>query len=349
MGEKINIESFAAFQEKDTLKKFNYEAKPLKDEDVLVDISFCGICHSDIHCIDNDWKNTMYPLVAGHEIIGTISQKGKNVNHLQIGQRVGIGPQIRSCGKCEDCLNKKEQYCPRNINAYNSKDDEGNITYGGFSNKIVAHSHFVHPIPSSLSSEEAAPLLCAGATVFTPLRKWVKPEHTVGIVGIGGLGHLAIQFAKRGFHSKHVVAFSSSMSKQSLALQLGADDYVDMSQQDQMNKYKKGIDFILYCGAGGELPVPKIASLLKTDGVINVVGVPNAHLNFHAFLLFRQIVLTGSLIGSPSETQEMLEMAAKYKIVPKIETFPISSINEAIQKVRDNKVRFRAVLNLSKL
>jgi len=333
---------YAAFEENGILRPFEYPLKKLGPQDVEITITHCGICHSDLHAIQNDWKITKFPVVPGHEIIGTIKSVGSEVR-LKPGARVGVGPQVNCCGKCDDCKNGKKQLCQKLVAVYNGQDYDGNWTYGGFSDRLIVNHRFVHHIPESLPSEVAAPLLCAGITVFSPLKLWTKPKDRVGIIGIGGLGHLAIQFAKA--MGLETVAISSSPDKESFCKELGADHFVNSNDKNSMNKLRRSLDFILCCIAGSDLSQSNYLTLLKSDGKLCLVGVPEGTMQIMPFqLITRRVSICGSQLGSPEEVVEMLELAAKHKIVAKIEVFPMSEVNTALKKVEKNQVRFRCVL-----
>lgn len=331
----MNINCYAAFKAKEELKSFNYDPKELKPWEVEIEISHCGICHSDVHLIDNDWGTSSYPLVPGHEIVGIINNLGHEVNNFQKGQRVGIGWQRSSCMSCSCCGSGQENLC-----AQMEATCAGN--YGGFAEKIRLDSRFVFQIPSNLKSENAAPLLCGGITVYSPLREHVKPYMKIGIIGIGGLGHLALQFGKA--FGCEVTAFSSSQSKEAEAKKLGAHNFISSQNSEQMQKAINSLDFILST-VSASIDWDTYLSILKPNGKLCIVGVPDS-LKISPFpLLLGQKSLVGSVIGSPLIIQEMLEFAARHSIEAQTETMPMHEVNKALDKVRQNQARYRMVLS----
>ncbi len=331
----MKVLSYAALKEKSLLEKYEYEKPALKDNEIEVKITHCGICHSDIHLIDNDWGISKYPLIPGHEIIGTVEEIGKNVKHLKKGMRVGIGWQADSCGYCEYCLKGMEQLCSRNQPTCVGRP-------GGFAQSIIVNSKFAIPVPDDLDSVNAAPLLCAGITVYNPLRIYdVKPYMKVGVIGIGGLGHLAIQFA----HALgcEVTAFSSTKDKEEEAKKLGAHHFVSI-KDTSLNKYKNYFDFIIST-VFVDLDWKVFISLLKPNGQLNFVGA-GGNINIPIPMLLNNKIISGSAIGSPAMIYEMFQFAARHKILAKTEVFPLENVNEAIQKIKENKVRYRAVLRM---
>jgi len=331
----MKVLSYVALKEKSLLEKYEYEKPALKDNEVEVKITHCGICHSDIHLIDNDWGISKYPLIPGHEIIGTVEETGKNVKHLKKGMRVGIGWQADSCGYCEYCLKGMEQLCSRNQPTCVGRP-------GGFAHSIIVNSKFAIPVPDNLDSVNAAPLLCAGITVYNPLRIYnVKPSMKVGIIGIGGLGHLAIQFAHA--FGCEVTAFSSTKDKEEEAKRLGAHNFVSI-KDTSLNKYKSYFDFIIST-VFVDLDWKVFISLLKPNGQLNFVGAARS-INIPIPMLLNNKIISGSAIGSPAMIYEMFQFAARHNIQAKTEVFPLENVNEAIQKVKENRVRYRAVLKI---
>lgn len=330
----MKIKAFAAYQPKEELKHYEFEQIPLRDEDVEVQITHCGICHSDIHLIDNDWGNSTYPLVPGHEIVGTVIRMGAKVQHLKPGMRVGIGWQADSCGHCEYCTRGEEHLCPNNQATCVGRP-------GGFAESIVVNSRFAIPVPEQLESENAAPLLCGGVTVYSPLREYnVKPYHKVGVIGIGGLGHLALQFASA--FGCEVTAFSTSPDKEQEAKKLGATHFVNSRDPEQLKQFKGYFDFIIST-VFVDLDWKTYVDLLKPKGRLNFVGVAGT-LEIPIGMLLPYKNVSGSVIGSPSIIQEMFEFAARHHIQAKTETLAMEEVNTAIKKVRENKARYRMVL-----
>jgi uncharacterized zinc-type alcohol dehydrogenase-like protein len=315
---------------------FKYDPGDLGPNEVEIAITHCGICHSDLHLIANDWGISQYPFIPGHEIIGTIKATGTEVLSLEVGQRVGLGWQSNSCGICEWCTRGMENLCPAS---------EGTCVHrnGGYADLVRANSRFVIPIPEALESEHAAPLLCGGITVYNPLRiHGVNPSSRVGIVGIGGLGHLAIQFA-RAFGAE-VTAFSTSVTKEEEARALGAHNFVNSRESKAMKEVVGTMDLILNTANADQDWGVYVASLRPT-GTLAFVGVPPSPVSIHAFpLISGQRAISGSPIGSPYMLKEMLDVAARHGVKATTELFPMAQVNEAIEKVKKGKVRYRAVL-----
>lgn len=330
------IRAYAAYGPGKALEPFEYEAGPLGPEEIEVLISHCGICHTDLHLIDNDWGISQYPLVPGHEIVGTVTARGSDVPHLRDGERVGVGYQCGSCGTCEYC-----QFCVENLCA----KLEGTCVngYGGYAEAIRVHSRFAMPVPEGLTSEIAAPMLCGGITVYHPFHAFdVRPGMRVGVVGIGGLGHFALQFGRAlGYE---VTAFSTSPEKEEEARELGAHDFVHSRDEARIKQLANRFDFILST-VSADLPWGQYLNLLRPKGKLCVVGVPASDMQIPAFpLIVGQRSICGSPIGSPSEIRKMLDKAVESGVTAKVEVFPMADVNEALNKVRGNEVRYRAVL-----
>jgi uncharacterized zinc-type alcohol dehydrogenase-like protein len=334
----MKVLSYAALKEKLPLEKYEYELQELKDNEVEVKITHCGICHSDIHLIDNDWGISKYPLIPGHEIIGIVENTGKSVKHLKKGMRVGIGWQADSCGTCEYCLSGQEQLCSKNQPTCVGRP-------GGFAHSIIINSKFAIPIPEELDSDNAAPLLCAGITVYNPLRTYnVRPPMKVGVVGIGGLGHLALQFSHA--FGCEVTAFSSTKEKEEEARSFGAHNFIAIKDTSpgELRKYYNYFDFILST-VFVDLDWKLFVSLLKPNGRLNFVGAGGS-LNIPIPMLLNNKAISGSAIGSSGMIYEMLQFAARHKIKAKTELFPLEKVNDAIKKIKDNQIRYRAVLKM---
>ena len=332
----MTIHAQAAMASKQSLKPFQYEPAALGPNDIEIAITHCGICHSDIHLIDNDWGVSSYPLVPGHEIIGTIVDAGSNVKHLKQGQRVGVGWQRSSCLVCEQCVKGDENLCPEN-----RATCVGN--HGGFAERIRTDSRFAFAIPETLDSENAAPLLCGGATVYSPLKHYgVVPSMRVGVIGIGGLGHLALQFANA--FGCEVTAFSSTSEKEKEARDFGAHRFIASTSAADLKKATGSLDFILST-AFANLDWGAYLQLLRPNGKLCFVGVPSAPIQIHiGVLLGGQKSVCASVIGSRNTIHEMLEFAARHDIEAKTEVMPLADVNKAIEKVRANKARYRMVL-----
>jgi uncharacterized zinc-type alcohol dehydrogenase-like protein len=330
------IQGLAAHAAGAELLPFRYDPGELGPQEVEIGITHCGICHSDLHLISNDWGMSQYPFIPGHEVVGTVSALGARVRGLEVGQRVGLGWQSNSCGICEWCIRGMENLCP---------ESEGTCVHrhGGYADRVRANARFVIPIPEALESENAAPLLCGGITVYNPLRTHgVNPSSRVGIVGIGGLGHLAIQFAR--VFGAEVTAFSTSATKEEEARALGAHNFVNTRESKAMKEVAGTMDFVLNT-ANADQDWGVFVSALRPTGTLCFVGVPPSPVSVAAFPLIAGLrTITGSPIGSPHQLREMLDVAARHGVKAQIESFPMAKANAAIEKVKKNKVRYRAVL-----
>lgn len=331
----MKILAHAASAAKKPLKPFSYEPGQLKPDEVEIQITHCGICHSDVHMIDNDWGMSQYPLVPGHEIVGTVRAVGFGVKHLRVGQRVGGGWQASSCGNCERCNSSDETLCAQN---------QGVIVrrHGGFADRVQVSARFAIPIPDGLKSDVAAPLLCGGITVYTPLRNEKLQGKRVGILGIGGLGHMAVQFAAA--FGCEVTAFSASPDKEREALKFGAHQFACTKEKDFFTKYAGSQD-ILLSTITVDQDWDKWMSVLMPYGTLIVVGASPGALNINPFSLITGYKsVKGSMIGSPKLIREMLEFAAFHKIGAQIEKLPMTQAEEGIRRVRAGKARYRVVL-----
>jgi uncharacterized zinc-type alcohol dehydrogenase-like protein len=318
------------------LLPFRYDPGELGPQEVEIGISHCGICHSDLHLIANDWGISQYPFIPGHEVIGAITAVGAEVRSLTVGQRVGLGWQSNSCGQCEWCMKGMENLCATSEATCVHRN-------GGYAQRVRANARFVVPIPSALPSEQAAPLLCGGITVYNPMRTHcINPSSRVGVVGIGGLGHMAIQFAR--VFGAEVTAFSSSMAKEEEARELGATHFVNSRETKAMREVTGSLDLILSTVNANEEWNTYIQALRPT-GTLCMVGIPPSPMAVQALPLIAGIrSITGNPTGSPSRLREMLDVAARHGVQAKTERFAMAAANEAIEKVKKNKVRYRAVL-----
>jgi uncharacterized zinc-type alcohol dehydrogenase-like protein len=329
------IVGYAAKAIGETLKPFTYDPPQLGEHDVRVAVTHCGVCHTDIHAIDDYYGITRFPFVPGHEIAGFISEVGRDVSGLKEGDRVGIGWQARSCGGCEWCLEGETQLCMK------IEDTTVMVPYGGFSSSIVADHRFVHPLPSTMPAEIAAVLMCAGLTVYSALQTYaISPDLKVAIVGVGGLGHLAIQFAHA--FGCEVTAMSSSPDKEEQALGFGADHFINSTDRDSMLQASYGYD-LLICTANHGIDWSLLLMSLKKRGRLVLLGFPDIECN-STDLVAHELSLTGSLIGNPSRMRAMLSFAQEHDIKPVVELMPMSQVNTALQKVKENKARYRIVL-----
>jgi uncharacterized zinc-type alcohol dehydrogenase-like protein len=318
------------------LLPFKYDPGKLGAQDVEIAISHCGVCHSDLHLSSNDWGISQYPFIPGHEVIGKVSAIGADVKLIAVGQRVGLGWQSNSCGVCEWCSRGMENLCPA---------AEGTCVHrhGGYADRVRANSRFVIPIPDALESQHTAPLLCGGITVYNPLRTHgINPSSRVGIVGIGGLGHLAIQFAR--VFGAEITAFSTSAAKEEEARALGAHHFVNSRESKALREVAGTFDFILST-VNADQDWGVYVAALRPTGTLCFVGVPPSPVTVHAFPLISGLrSISGSPTGSPYQLKEMLDVAARHGIKAITESFPMSQANAAIEKVKKNKVRYRAVL-----
>lgn len=336
------------------LDKFNFERREPRPHDVQIEILYCGVCHSDLHQVKNEWKNTTYPIVPGHEIVGKVTKVGTEVNAFKEGDLVAVGCLVDSCRKCPNCKQGLEQYCENEfVGTYNSKDKvDGQVTYGGYSTDIVVDENFVLHIPKKFKESDLpgiAPLLCAGITTYSPLRHWnVKKGQKVGVVGLGGLGHMGVKIAHA--MGAHVVMFTTSQSKIADAKRLGADEVVISKNQDEMKKHLNSFDFILNTVAAPH-NLDDYVKLLKTNGVMCLVGLPSEpHPSpYVGNLIFGRRAIAGSLIGGIKETQEMLDFCADHQITSDIEMIPIQKINEAYERLLKSDVKYRFVIDMNSL
>jgi uncharacterized zinc-type alcohol dehydrogenase-like protein len=330
------IQGLAAHAAGAELLPFRYEPKELGQQDVEIAISHCGICHSDLHLISNDWGISQYPFIPGHEIIGTVSAVGVGVHSLKVGERVGLGWQSNSCGECEWCTRGMENLCL-------TAEATCVHRHGGYASRVQANARFVIPIPEALASENTAPLLCAGITVYNPLRSHnINPSSRVGVVGIGGLGHIAIQFAR--VFGAEVTAFSTSAAKEQEARALGAHHFVNTRETRAIKEVAGSMDFILST-INADQDWAVYIQALRPTGTLCLVGIPPSPIAIQAFPLISGVrSITGNPTGSPHRIREMLDVAARHGVKAQVESFPMAKANEAIEKVKKNKVRFRAVL-----
>jgi uncharacterized zinc-type alcohol dehydrogenase-like protein len=330
------IQGLAAHAAGAELLPFRYEPGDLGTRDVEIGVSHCGICHSDLHLISNDWGISQYPFIPGHEIIGTVTAVGSKVHALSVGQRVGLGWQSNSCGECEWCTRGMENLC---------LSSEGTCVrrHGGYADRVRANSRFVFPIPDGLSSESAAPLLCGGITVYNPMRRHdINPSSRVGVVGIGGLGHMAIQFAR--VFGAEVTAFSTSAEKEKEARALGAHRFVNTRESRALKEVAGSLDFVLST-VNADQDWGVYIQALRPTGTLCFVGVPPSPVSLHAFPLIAGMrAVTGSPIGSPHRIREMLDVAARHQVGAITQVFPMAKVNDALARVKKNKVRYRAVL-----
>jgi alcohol dehydrogenase (NADP+) len=331
------------------LAPFAFERRAPGPMDIEIEIAFCGVCHSDLHQVRNEWGGSLFPMVPGHEIVGRVTAVGSAVTKFAVGDRAGVGCMVESCRTCDNCVDGEEQYCTTGATfTYNSRDTDGSPTFGGYSNSVVVDEAFVLSIPSSLDLAAAAPLLCAGITTYSPLRHWnVQAGQKVGVVGLGGLGHMALKFAKA--FGAHVVQFTTSESKVADARRLGADDVVISSDAKAMKAQAGSLDFILDTVSAPH-DIVQFLGLLKRDGTMTLVGVPDTAPTVHPFpLIAQRRTLAGSLIGGIAETQEMLDFCGEHGITSDIELIAMRDINGAFERMLKGDVKYRFVIDLATL
>jgi uncharacterized zinc-type alcohol dehydrogenase-like protein len=345
----IKTVGYAAHNATNNLEPFTFERRELSAEDVLIEILYCGICHSDIHQVRNEWKNSTYPMVPGHEIVGKVTKVGSNVTKFTEGDIAGVGCMVDSCRKCANCKEGVEQFCQKHVAyTYNSTEmDEKTPTYGGYSSHIVVDQAFALKVSSTQPLSGVAPLLCAGITTYSPLKKYIKPGDKVGIVGLGGLGHMGVKLAVA--MGAEVTVFSTSLSKKDDAQKLGAHHFVSSKDSENFASLVNKFDFILdTVSANHDLNL--YLQLLKLNGVMVLVGAPEEAAKVEAFALLRNNrSLAGSSIGGIKETQEMLDFCAEKNIVSEVEVISINQLDEAYSRTIKSDVKYRFVIDLQTL
>ena len=350
---KLVSKGYAAENAKAKLAPYSFERRQPGEHDVLIDIRYCGICHSDIHQTRNEWSDYMeesiFPMVPGHEIAGVVSAVGRSVTRYKVGDHVGVGCFVDSCRTCPQCKRNLEQYCDvKTVWTYNGRDMAGEPTYGGYSDNIVVDENYVLRIPDNLPLDAAAPLLCAGITLYSPLRHWnAGPGKNVAIVGLGGLGHMGVKLAHA--MGAEVTVLSQSLKKQADGKRLGANHFYATSDPETFAKLKGTFDLIIQT-VSAEMDWNQLLDLLKVDGTMVVVGLPSNKIPIAGFsLAARRHSLAGSTIGGIRETQDMLNFCGKHKITSDIEVIPIQQVNEAYERVLKSDVRYRFVIDMASL
>lgn len=348
----IQSKGYAATSKDAPLAYYEFERRDVGANDVLIEILYSGICHSDIHQVLDEWGGSSYPIVPGHEIVGRIMEVGENVTKFQKGDLAGVGCMVASCGDCESCHKGVQQFCKnkKTVWTYNSKDvmHDGSVTMGGYSNNIVADAGFVLKVPETLDIQKAAPLLCAGITTYSPLKRWkVGPGHKLGVVGLGGLGHMAVKFGVA--MGAEVTMISHSPSKQHDAELLGAHNFLNTKEQADLDKYSGYFDFIIdSVSAPHDYDV--YLGLLNTNGVQICVGIPAAPIQLMGrSLMAGNKILTASSIGGIPETQEMLDFCAEKNILPETELINIDYVNQAYDRILKSDVKYRFVIDMASL
>ena len=346
----MKTNAYAAQNATTPLAPFSFERRDLGNDDVQIEILYCGVCHSDLHTVRGDWGSATYPCVPGHEIVGRVVKVGKDVNNFKEGDTVGVGCMVDSCRTCANCKDNLEQFCEKGATfTYNSPDKHtGGITYGGYSESIVVDKEFVLKIPKNLDLAATAPLLCAGITTYSPLRHHnVTKGQKVGVVGLGGLGHMGVKLAKA--IGAYVVVFTTSPSKVEDALRLGADEVVNSKNEDEMQKHLNSFHFILDT-VSAKHDINAYLLLLRRDGNLTQVGIPSEPLLLSvSSLIFGRRSMSGSLIGGIKETQEMLDFCGKHNVTADIELIPIQNINEAYDRLVKSDVKYRFVIDMASL
>lgn len=343
------VNAYAASSATEPLSTITIERREVGPKDVLIDIAYCGICHSDIHTVRGEWGQQPYPLAPGHEIVGTVAAVGSEVTKHQVGDRVGVGCMVNSCGTCENCKAGQEQYCLEgNVGTYGSIDRDGTVTQGGYSTQVVVVEDFVLKIPEGIDLAAAAPLLCAGITTYSPLRHWgAGPGKKVAVIGLGGLGHMAVKLAAA--MGAEVTVLSQSLKKQEDGIRLGAKDYYATSDPDTFARLKGSFDLIVNT-VSAPLDIDAFLSLLRLNGALVIVGAPPQPLPVHSFALMgNRASFAGSSIGGIAETQEMLDFCAAHGLAADIETIGVDKINEAYERVLASDVRYRFVIDVATL
>lgn len=347
----IQAKAMAAPKAKQPLAPYTFERRDPKEHDVVIDIKFCGICHSDIHMVRDEWGEGMFPMVPGHEIAGVVRAVGRKVTKYKVGDHVGVGCMVDSCRECDHCKQDLEQYCiPGNTLTYGAMERDGSaVTQGGYSNVMVVNEDFVLRIPDALPLDKAAPLLCAGITLYSPLMHWkAGPGKKVAIMGLGGLGHMGVKIAAA--LGAEVTVLSHSESKREDAMKLGAHKFLLTKTPEVFQQNALSFDLIINTVSSADLDMGSYFGLLKMDGAMVSVGAPDKPLSMPVFpLILMRRSYAGSAIGSIKETQEMLDFCAKNNITPEIEVINPAKVNEAYERVLKSDIRYRFVLDMGQL
>ncbi len=344
--------AYSAASAKSPMESATITRRDPTEHDVQIEILFCGICHSDLHSVRNEWSEfmpTVYPIVPSHEIVGRVTKVGSAVTKFKSGDLAAVGCMVDSDGTCPECRAGFEQFCPNMTLTFNSPDKHlGGMTYGGYSESIVVDQRFVLRVPANLSLAGAAPLLCAGITTYSPMRHWgITRGKKVGVVGLGGLGHMGVKIAHA--LGAHVVIFTTSPRKKEDALRLGADEIIVSRDANEMQKHAESLDFILDT-VSAEHDINAYLNLLRRDGNITLVGAPPKPLAVAAFALIpRRRSLAGSSIGGIAETQEMLDFCGKHNITADVEVIPIQKVNEAYERLLKSDVKYRFSIDMASL
>ncbi|MBJ6118364.1 NAD(P)-dependent alcohol dehydrogenase [Pontibacter sp. BT310] len=342
--------AYAAFDAESPLAPWSLERREVGEHDVLIEIKYCGVCHSDLHQVRNEWGGAMYPLVPGHEIVGVVTKVGSKVKKFKTGDLAGVGCFVDSCRECHSCKEGLEQYCEvQNVGTYSSYERDGKtITYGGYSSHIVVDENYTLKVPKNLDLARTAPLLCAGITTYSPIMQWeIGKGHRVGIVGLGGLGHMAVKIAAA--KGADVTVLSTSPNKEQDARDLGAHNFAVTKDPETLKQLRNSFDFIIDTVSAPH-DYNLYLSMLKRDGTMILLGAPPEPSPVAGFsLIARRKRLAGSMIGGIAETQEMLDFCAEHNIMSDIELIPISEINNAYERMLRSDVKYRFVIDMASL
>lgn len=341
------VTGWAAMDESGKVEPFIFKRRENGVDDVTIKVQYCGMCHTDLHFIQNDWGITMYPVVPGHEITGVVTKVGSNVSGFKVGDRVGVGCISASCLDCEHCRRSEENYCDKVTLTYNGIFWDGSVTYGGYSNMLVANKRFVVRIPDNLPLDAAAPLLCAGITVYSPMKQhgMLQSGGNLGVIGLGGLGHVAVKFGK-AFGLRVTVISTSPAKEREARERLKADDFIVSTNQKQMQAMARSLDYIIDTVSAKHSLGP-ILELLKVNGKLVLVAAPDQPVELPSFpLIFGKRTVSGSMTGGLKETQEMLDLCGEHNITCDIELVSTDRINEALARLARNDVRYRFVINI---
>jgi uncharacterized zinc-type alcohol dehydrogenase-like protein len=340
---------YAAMTVKAPLAPYSFERREPREHDVVIDIKFCGICHSDIHQARDEWGGSIFPMVPGHEITGIVTAVGGKVRKYKVGDKVGVGVFVDSCRKCAQCRHGEEQYCDTGlVFTYNGREPDGAPTFGGYSDKIVVDENYVLRLPQNLPLDASAPLLCAGITLYSPLKHWgAGPGKNVAILGLGGLGHMGVKLAHA--LGAEVTVLSHSLKKQDDAKRMGAHHFYATSYSNTFAKLRGSFDLIVNA-VSAQIDWNQYLDLVKVDGAMVLVGIPDKQIPLGAVsLISRRRSLAGSMVGGMRETQEMLDFCGKHNVASDIEVVPIQKVNEAYDRVVKSDVRYRFVIDLASL
>lgn len=343
----ISTKAYAAQSASEPLKPFVIERRQPESNDVLLEIKYCGVCHSDLHQARNEWDNSTFPMVPGHEIVGTVTKVGSQVSKFKVGDIVGVGCFVNSCRQCAHCQAGEQQYCKQVAFTYNG-EDRGQPTYGGYSTQITVDEKYLLRIPKSLALDAAAPLLCAGITTYSPLKRWgAGPGKKVAVAGLGGLGHMAVKIAKA--MGAEVSVLSRGLKKKDDALKLGADKFFASDSQQNIESLLESFD-IMVDTVSAEHDIDALLSTIKVGGVLVQVGAPPEGVKFNAHnLISRSRIFAGSLIGGIAQTQEMLDFCGEKNVVSDIELIAIQDVNKAFERLEKGDVRYRFVIDCKSL